>query len=81
MLRLKGRKVHDDERHTVVVVDSVEVRSEKNNDMLGLFVRSVPVAVVIRTANGAYAIDLDAEPLELDSLIAEVADLGALLER
>lgn len=81
MATLKVRRVHGDQRQTVVVIESVDIRYEKRGDVLGLLARSEPIAVVISAANGAQAVDMNGKPVELDRLLDDVGELAALLER
>ena len=49
--------------------------------MLGLFARPGPVAVVTRDVDGAHAFDMNAEPVEIDTLLDVTGDLSELLAR
>ena len=80
MEALKARKVYSDDRLTVVVVRSADVRHEKRDDVLGLLAWSKPVAVVVLSESGARAVDMNAQPLDLNRLLDDAEGLSALLE-
>ena len=81
MANLKARRIHADERQTVIVVESVGSRRETTGNLFGLQVWVEPFAVVALDATGAHAIDTNGNPLDLDRLILDADELGALLER
>ena len=81
MATLKARKIYSDDQRTVVVVRSTDVLHEKRNDVLGLLAWSKPVAVVILSGSGTRAVDMNAQPLDLNGLLDDAEGLSALLER
>lgn len=81
MATLKANRIISDEQHSVIVVESVESHHEIGDDFFGFFAWSEPVAVVTSNANGAQAVDINGEPLDLDCLIRDADELNVLLER
>ena len=81
MAALKARKVYGDDRYSVAIVESIDVRRETRGDVLGLLALSKPVAVVILAASGAHAVDMNAQPMDLKSLLVDAEGWSALLER
>lgn len=81
MATLKARKIYGDDRHTVVVVESVDVRQKTSDDAFGLLAWSKPFAVVILAAGGTHAVDMNAKPLDLGRLLNDAEGLSALLAR
>jgi hypothetical protein len=79
MAELRARRVYDDEDRTVVVVESIDIRFRKADEGFGFLARSEPVAVVVATADGTHAVDVNAEPLDVVRLIDEVPELGDLV--
>lgn len=81
MATLKATRLYADDRQTVIVINTVDIRHEQTDAALGLYASSKPVAVVVSAASGTRAIDMNAEPLDLDRLLDDAGEVGALLER
>ena len=81
MAELRARRVHSDERQTIIVVESFGTRHNIGDDLLGLFAWSEPAAVVVLSADGDRALGMDGNPLDLECLIHDAEELGALLKQ
>ena len=80
MAMLRARQVLGDGRRTVIVVESAEIRTDRQDSMFRLAALKKPVAVVVAEGAGARAIGMTGEPADLDRLAADVDGLSTLLE-
>lgn len=81
MSALRARRIHSDERQAIIVVESFETRHSIDDDSLGVFAWSEPAAVVVLSADGARAVDMDGNSLDLERLIRDTGELSALMWR
>lgn len=83
MVALKARRVFRDERRTVIVVESVELWSEKWgknwNRGFGVVAELEPVAIVIMVGELTHAMDVNATSMDLEPLLQDAAELRGLL--
>ena len=81
MAALKASEIYRDERQAVILVVSVELCHEKCAGALCVYAKSEPVAIVIAIGSRTYAVDVNAEPADLDLLLQNTEGLVALLGR
>ncbi len=79
MSQFSARRIHADERHTVVVVQSSESGQQIDGGRFGIYAYAEPVAVVVSGAEGAWAVDTDGQPTDLERLLCNVDELHAIL--
>ena len=77
---LEARRIYVDDRQSIIVVESIDVRHERCGKAHGLLARLAPIAVVIAMPDRARALDMNADPVDLDRLLDEVGNLPTLLE-
>ena len=63
----------------LIAIESVELRYNGSGTGYRLYGKVGPVAVVVRDANGIYALGVGDAAIELDQLIRDVPALGALI--
>lgn len=66
MLRI--RVIHEDALRTVSVVESVETRHGRTASCCQATGRLEPLAVIVSAADGEYAVDVNAEPIDAEHL-------------
>lgn len=76
---LRARQIGVDSRHRLIFIESVDSWCAATGAAMRLFGRIEPVAVVVCTANGSYALDMDANPANLDQLRKSVPELDDTL--
>ena len=79
MGRLRTSELFNDSKLTLIAVESVDLRYHKNNTSCVLHGSINPVAVIVRSADGSYALDMEAKPVNLDQLKQDIPELYAIL--
>lgn len=72
---LRSREIYRDNRVSLIVVESVTLQrkdTEIGNYILGSL---KPIAVVIQASNSRYALDMNANPMSLESLSVHLPEL------
>ena len=68
MARLRARTVFSDDTFTVTAIEKLAFRTDKFNRRCMLFGSLEPTAVIVTTPHKTYALDMDAQPVDLDQL-------------
>jgi dihydrodipicolinate reductase len=68
MTRLRARTVFSDDTLTVTAVEKLALQSDKLNRKCFLIGSLQPVAVIVKTPDRTYTLDLAAQPLDLDQV-------------
>ena len=68
MARLRERSVFADQKITVTAVEALEFRTGRTNRGRFLTASLKPVAVIVREPDRTYALDMCAEPVDIDRL-------------
>ena len=79
MQSLRANKIHHDDRLLLVVVQSVELLHSKCGALCHLYGRLEPVALVVADTERSYAVDMQAESVDLEPLREQVPGLDAML--
>ena len=77
MATLRSTEIYADAGVTIVAVDSVAFRSGRAAFGFHVAGHREPVAVIVSDTDGAYALGMDGQALELDVLQREIADSEA----
>ena len=72
MARLRERGVFADQRFTVTAVESLELETTRTNHGGFMSGRLKPIAVIVKVPDRTYALDMDAEPVDIDRLATQV---------
>ena len=68
MTRVREKIVFSDDRFTVTAVESLEFRTDRS-DRHGLVTGSLrPVCVIVRERKRSYALDMDAQPVDIERI-------------
>ena len=65
---LRSRLIYSDATRTVRVVESVETWHHQSSTRCQIAGKIEPLAVVVNGPDGQYALDVDAQPIDGDSL-------------
>lgn len=78
---LRTSEIFSDSAFTVIAVESLLSYCGKTETGCHVFGRIEPMAIVVLSRNGAYALDMEAKPVELDQLRGDLPELDALLDQ
>ncbi len=79
MGKLRTSEFFNDSNLTLIAVESVDLRYHKTNSSCVLHGSIDPVAVIVRSADGTYALDMEAKPVNLDQIKEDIPELYAML--
>ena len=79
MGKLRTSEFFNDSKLTLIAVESIDFQYHKTNASCVLHGRIDPVAVIVRSADGTYALDMEAKPVDLDQLKQDISELHAML--
>lgn len=68
MTKLRARTVFSDEKLTVTVVESLEIRADRANGRRTVTVNLEPTAIVVREPGGTCALDMSGQPMDIARL-------------
>ena len=66
---------------TLFAVESIESGQSRATTRCQLYGTIRPVALVVCARDRAYALDMEARPLDLEQLVVDVPELGAFMAR
>ena len=69
MDRLHTNIVFDDQRFTVTVVQSLEIRTGSSSHKRFLTGNLKPIAVIVKEPDRSYVLDMDARSVDIDSIM------------
>lgn len=78
MRKLRSREIFSDSQVTLLVVESVDMQRGTSDTHCHCHGNLQPVAVVVRTPEQSYAMDMDAKPVDLSELIQDLPELTSL---
>jgi hypothetical protein len=79
MGNLRTRTIFSDAALTLIAVESIDTQHGLTNGVFHLYAKLEPVAVIICGAGARYALNMRAEPADLDHLMKAVPELEARL--
>ena len=68
MASLRAKTVFAEHGITVTAVESMELRFDRTNHRQFITGRLDPIAVIVREADRTYALDMDAQSIDIDRL-------------
>ena len=80
MQKLRLRPIVDSSTLTVLAVEAIEFHEIRTRNSCRLFASVRPTAVVVCSRAGAYALDMEATPVDLDLLRREFSELDAKIQ-
>ena len=75
-MTLRARTVFADDRLKVAVIESLELNSVRRCGGALVTGSLKPIAVIVRQPGRAYALDMDAQPLDLEQLDLRLDGVG-----
>ena len=76
---LRASEIFNDSTLTLIAVVSVDFRHSKTNTGCQLYGSIEPIAVIVCSPDGTYALDMEAKPANFDQLRQDIPELGALI--
>jgi hypothetical protein len=80
MATLRARELFSDTRHRLISVESIDVHETKSARGCRLFVFMQSLAVIVCSPDKTYALDMAAQPADLEHLIQTVPELESMIE-
>ena len=68
MTTVRARTVFSDEMFTVTAIESLEFRTQGTNRRRQVIASLKPIAVIVRERDKTYALDMAAQPVDIDRL-------------
>jgi len=79
MATLRIRHLFNDSALTLIAVESVDSRRTITSTRCQLYGQIEPIAVVVCSSDGTYALDMEAKPADLDELRQAIPELDAAI--
>ena len=76
---LRTREVYKDSTRTLIAVESVDIQHSSTNTGGHLIGNIKPIAVIVRSMDNIYALDMEAKPENLDRLRQDIPELDAIV--
>lgn len=76
---LRTIEIFNDSMFTLIAVESVDFQHSKTNTGCHLYGNIEPIAVVVCSADGTYAVDMEAKPANLEQLRQTIPELDAII--
>lgn len=77
---LRIGEIFRDSTLTLIAVESVDSRHSKTNSACQVYGKLEPIAVIVCSPNGAYALTMEAKPANLDQLRQDIPELDAAMD-
>lgn len=68
MMTVRVRTVFSDEKRTVIAIESLDLRSDRTYRPRYATANLKPIAVIVREPDRTYALDMAAQPVDIDRL-------------
>jgi uncharacterized spore protein YtfJ len=78
MSNLRAKEIYKDVSRTIFTVESVEIQHSTTKTGGHLIGNIKPIAVIVRSPEGIYALDMEANPANMDQLRQELPELDFL---
>ena len=78
MAALRASEVFNDSTLTLIAIESFDFRHRETNTGCQLYGNIKPIAVIVCSPDGTYALDMEAKPVELNQLKQEIPELAEL---
>jgi len=78
METLRTVEILSNAKLTVLAVESVSLRHNRTNTNCRLYGNIEPIAIIVRSRAGTYALDMEAKPVNLDQFDLDARELQAI---
>lgn len=68
MVRVRARTIFSDQKLTVSAVEALEFQTNRSNHRRFLIGSLKPIAIIVREPDRTYALDLAAQPVDIDRM-------------
>ena len=79
MSTLHAREIFNNARLMLIVIERADFRQHKSNNGYQLYGSIEPIAVIVCTRDGIYAVNMEAEPVAVDPMKKKIPELNTLL--
>ena len=78
MEKLRTAELFNRPELAVLVVESVSLQHDRTNTNCRLYGNIDPIAIIVRSRAGTYALDMEAKPVNLDQFDLDAPELQAI---
>ena len=68
MTTLRERTVFSDEKLIVTAIESLEFQTDRTNHVRYVTGELQPIAIIVKESGRSYALDMDAQPVDIEQL-------------
>ena len=79
MEKLRTAELFNRPELAVVVVESVSLQHDRTNTNCRLYGNIDPIAIIVRSRAGTYALDMEAKPANIDQFMRDIPELEAVI--
>jgi len=79
MKKLRAHEIFRDSRIQLIAVESINIRTYTNDILCNLSGNFEPIAVIVCSRDGNYALDMQGNPVALEQLTKDLPELYAML--
>lgn len=76
---LRAREIINEPMLKLIVVESIDLRPRKTQIGWHCLGKMEPIAVIVCSLDGTYALDVDAQPADVERLRQDVPELDAMV--
>ena len=80
MMKLRSREIYKDSSVTIIAVESIGFSLSKTTFGIHLSGTIEPIAVIVSSPDGTYALGMDGQALDPDQLRRDLADTRAQMK-
>lgn len=79
MAALRAREIINEPMLKLIAVESIDLRPRKTQIGWHCLGKMEPIAVIVCSPDGTYALDMDAQPADVERLRQDVPELDAMV--
>lgn len=79
MSTLRVKEIYKDATRTIFTVESVDTQHSTTNTGGHLIGNIKPIAVIVSSPEGMYALDMEAKPANIDQLRQDIPELSTIV--
>lgn len=80
MEKLRACEIFRDSRFQLIAVESIDFQLYKTDTLCQLSGNIEPIAVIVCSSGGTYALDMQAKPTAFDQLRKDIPELDAMIK-
>jgi len=79
MRTLRSSEIFNDSKLTLIAIESVDFQHSRTNAVCHLYGSVEPLAIVVCSQDGTYALDMEARPADFEQLRQDMPELDAIV--